>query len=118
MKIIKPREYKIIVDCILTFDGYAFSCDEDGVVDESRLPPFALENYRKCIAEGPGEFERYERGYSEPAIGKCSCGEEVVLANFTNTCDGCGADYNSSGQMLACCSQWGEETGEHWTDCY
>ena len=117
MEIIQHSEYKILVDYTLVFDNYSFDCDKDGVVNESILPPLALENYRKCIAEGPGRIERWERGYSEPAIGKCSCGLEVVLANFTNTCE-CGADYNSSGQMLACRSQWGEETGEHWTDCY
>ncbi len=32
------------------------------------------------------------------------------------TCDRCGADYNSSGQMLADRSQWGEETGESLAD--
>jgi len=118
MKIIQPREYRTIVTCTLMFESYHFDCDEGGVVDESKLPPLALENYRKCIAsDEKGRFERYERGHSEPAIGKCSCGREVTLANFTNTC-GCGADYNSGGQMLACRSQWGEETGEHWTDCY
>ena len=40
------------------------------------------------------------------------CGQEFYLDGFTNTCGECGADYNSSGQMLAPRSQWGEETGE------
>ena len=40
------------------------------------------------------------------------CGQEFMLDRFTNTCPVCGADYNSSGQMLAPRSQWGEETGE------
>lgn len=53
----------------------------------------------------------------------CSCGEEVFLAcqghyPFTSTCDKCDKDYNSSGQELAPREQWGEETGEHWSDCY
>jgi hypothetical protein len=117
MKIIQRREYKIIVSHTLFFDGYSFGCDENGIVDESTLQPLGLENYHKCIAKGLGRYERHERGYSEPAIGKCSCGKHVTLANFTNTCS-CGTDYNSSGQTLACRSQWGEETGEHWTDCY
>ena len=51
-------------------------------------------------------------GYAEPAIGLCVCGQKVELDGFTNTCDSCGRDYNSSGQMLADRSQWGEETGE------
>ena len=44
-------------------------------------------------------------------------GYEVVCDNFTNTCEWCGADYNSFGQKLAPRSQWGEETGEHWSEC-
>jgi hypothetical protein len=50
-------------------------------------------------------------------IVKCSCGKELPCDNFTNTCS-CGNDYNFNGSMLAPRSQWGEETGEHWTDCY
>ncbi len=53
---------------------------------------------------------------SDPAI-RC-CGVELVCDSFTNTCDRCGADYNFAGQQLAPRSQWGEETGEHWTECY
>ena len=45
----------------------------------------------------------------------CPCGEEVLCENFTNTCS-CGRDYNTSGQLLAHRSQWGEETGEHPAD--
>jgi hypothetical protein len=118
MKIIEPRKFEMIRNSLLHFEGFTFDCDENGSVDESILPPLALENYRKCVASGErGKFETYERGYSNPAVGECSCGKHVTLANFTNTCE-CGADYNSSGQLLACRSQWGEETGEHWTDCY
>jgi hypothetical protein len=50
--------------------------------------------------------------------GVCSCGEVIELHNFTNTCFECGKDYNSSGQELAPRDQWGEETGEHWSECY
>jgi len=55
----------------------------------------------------------------QPAIGRCDCGEEIVLhSRMTNTCNACGADYNWNGTRLAPREQWGEETGEHWTDCY
>lgn len=40
----------------------------------------------------------------------------VTLHGFTNTCD-CGRDYNMSGDVLAPRSHWGEETGEHWSEC-
>jgi hypothetical protein len=52
----------------------------------------------------------------EPAVGLCDCGTEVVLATNTNTCDGCGVEYNAWGQKLAPRSQWGWETGEHSAD--
>jgi hypothetical protein len=56
-------------------------------------------------------------GYMRPIEWlKCSCGTRVHLAGFTNTCDGCGRDYNQSGQLLADRAQWGEETGEHPAD--
>lgn len=51
-----------------------------------------------------------------PAVGECECGRRLELRNFTNTCT-CGADYNGSGQRLAPRHMWGEETGEHWTEC-
>lgn len=43
---------------------------------------------------------------------------KVQCFNFTNTCELCGADFNFAGQRLAPREQWGEETGEHWSDCY
>jgi hypothetical protein len=48
--------------------------------------------------------------------GKCKCGATVEFGHFTNTCDKCDRDYNSSGQELAHRSQWGEETGESLSD--
>lgn len=46
------------------------------------------------------------------------CGEELVCSHFTNTCDICESDYNMTGEKLAPREYWGEETGEHWSDCY
>lgn len=43
---------------------------------------------------------------------RCACGDRLVLSSFTNTCDGCGADYNMQGDRLADRRFWGEETGE------
>ncbi len=56
-----------------------------------------------------------EHVYNQPAVGECGCGKHVTLHGFTNTCE-CGRDYNSSGQLLASRSQWGEETGESLSD--
>lgn len=66
----------------------------------------------------PAYVEDLENGrtYRFPAIGQCDCGAQVELAHFTNCCDRCGADYNSSGQRLAPREFWGEDTGEHPAD--
>jgi hypothetical protein len=46
------------------------------------------------------------------------CREWLTCNRFTVTCDHCGADYNMSGHRLAPREHWGEETGEHWSECY
>lgn len=60
------------------------------------------------------EWEERYKGYT---IVHCTCGRKVECHNFTNTCD-CGNDFNWNGDLLADRSQWGEETGERWSDCY
>jgi hypothetical protein len=126
MKIIQKKAWETIEYWMLVFPNpesrypsstYAFMCDEAGEVDIESLKPASLQRYRECIAHGPGAIQHYTRGCRVHAIGRCDCGREVVLNSFTNSCP-CGADYNWDGQALACRSQWGEETGEHWTDCY
>ena len=59
---------------------------------------------------------RHTDYYGSPAIGRCECGAEVELGGFTNTCERCHADYNSSGQRLAPREDWGDETGESLPD--
>ena len=99
--------------------GFGFACDEQGNVDTSKINPAALDNYTQCLT---GEVRGlkvidagirvYHNHYTLPAIGECVyCRAEVELSGFTNTCE-CGADYNSTGQVLADRAQWGEETGE------
>lgn len=60
------------------------------------------------------KWEKEHKGYT---VVTCDCGKEIECHHFTNTCN-CGADYNHSGQRLATRRQWGEETNEHWMDCY
>ena len=75
-------------------------------------------NLQKVLdAGGQLEFKTSTMTYREPASLEC-CGRRLSLSRFTNTCVKCGADYNQSGSLLAPRSQWGEETGETWTDCY
>jgi hypothetical protein len=122
--------------------GFSFPCTKDGEVNIEILHHSACLNLACCLDgkqwcmvgmqyhdwEGmhpilcTGQWELVEirdegmrentRRWVEASVGRCECGEEVSLGNFTNTCDCCGRDYNMSGQLLADRSQWGEETGE------
>lgn len=98
--------------------GFMFPCDEHGNVSKENQ----TDSYHKCF-KGELDVElvgvqKYVHRWTNPSVLRCDCGEEIDLFNFTNTCHECGADYNMSGQRLAPRSQWGEETGEHWTECY
>lgn len=102
--------------------GFGFECEPSGTVDRTKLRPEAARNLDKCLS---GEIPQLEAAEIVsrvsvrriPRIGQCRCGEKIHLANFTNTCT-CGADYNSAGTLLAPREQWGEETGEHPSECY
>lgn len=101
--------------------GFCFSCDEQGDILPG-LNPDAQANYKRAMAmvkrgemRDLGVSEERHRGW-KPRIGLCDCGKQVHLEGFTNTCHGCGADYNHAGQRLAPRSQWGEETGESVAD--
>ena len=103
--------------------GYTFDCDKEGNLAPFKCPE-AADSYARCLAGKDangdilkGEIRAEDFSYYTKTVGKCQCGGKIYLANFTNTCD-CGRDYNTSGQLLAPRSQWGEETGEHWSDCY
>lgn len=129
MRILRERETETSVEYSLSYQwldhpgaGFGFPCDESGRVDRVAMKPSGRANYDACALgihavrlEG---VLRFENRYTSPRIGECEdCGGEVILDAFTCTCRQCGADYNMSGQRLAPREQWGEETGEHWTDC-
>lgn len=80
---------------------------------------FGYQKFLEVLESGKYKLGYYENSfpYRIPAQILC-CDEWLELGNFTNTCKCCGADYNGSGQLLACRSQWGEETGESWSECY
>lgn len=61
---------------------------------------------------------RYGGTYPKSIVSVKCCGEWLECDAFTTTCDHCHADYNWTGARLAPRSQWGEDTGEHWSDCY
>lgn len=115
--------YELRWKCDDSSYGFGFPCDKNGKVNEKKLAPAALVNYRKLVLGQMPDFtgspyvKKWTNRWIEPAIAKCSCGSKVTLEHFTNTCE-CGRDYNTSGQLLAPREQWGEETGEHWSECY
>jgi hypothetical protein len=73
--------------------------------------------YRESIEKEMQDYQ-YTRWSKVIPVVTCHCGEKVYCTAFTNTCDRCEADYNFNGELLADRSQWGEETGESWQDCY
>ena len=77
------------------------------------------QKYLEVLESGDFKLGYYENSflYRVSAKIKC-CGEWLSLERFTNTCSKCGVDYNGSGQILTSRSHWGEETGEHWSECY
>lgn len=89
----------------------------DGVWSEE--DDLGYRNFLNVVESGKYEMSYYENTFFDrvPAKIKC-CDEWITLGKFTNTCSQCNSDYNSGGQLLAPRHQWGEETGEHWTDCY
>lgn len=109
--------------------GFAFPCTKNGdLVDDhqmvilgtvTRFPWY--KNYLACVnGENNTIFDGIvERQHSwwEPSVIECEqCSAEVVLDHtMINICD-CGAEYNMSGQLLAPHDQWGEETGETYSD--
>jgi hypothetical protein len=102
--------------------GFSFECDSKGKVDRDALDLATRLTFLECC-EGftngrPVVYRGVESrdvSWTEPAVGLCDCGAEVVLGGFTCPCD-CGRDYNSAGQLLAPREQWGEETGESLSD--
>lgn len=104
--------------------AFSFECDERGTFVRDKLPNLVLHNLRACLK---GEVDGYPvrsgvvRSYVQSFIadggGTCVCGAHVTLhSSWTNTCGGCGREYNGSGQLLAERDVWGEETGESVAD--
>jgi hypothetical protein len=122
MEIIRKRERVEEEKHFLHFDkksdpdsGYSFDCDEHGNVTETGEA--ALRSYRHCL-DNPDEYlpprlVALSNRYTEPAVGRCECGREVVLDHpLDNTCE-CGRNYNMSGQLVRLSSEAEEP---YWED--
>ena len=119
--IVSPRQYVEITEHSYHFDslihpgsGYAFDATNTGeIVITSPTQQASLDNARAQVAAGTMR-ERghvsWTRGYWEPAVLRCGCGQRVYLEDsLTNACERCGRLYNGSGQSLAPLSQWEPE---------
>lgn len=93
--------------------GFSFPADEHGNINMRELAPAAVDNVLRCLTSSQIEdhgVEVNEWSFTDPAVGRCACGAEVVLASsWANPCDRCSREYNMSGQQLAPRSQWGGE---------
>ena len=78
------------------------------------MPPEAIKNYYSCLTDKRltgAEFRKVTRAFVNPAIGKCSCGAEVILdSDYYGAvrCD-CGRWYNLFGQSLKDPKYWEED---------
>ena len=76
------------------------------------------QNFLRVFSSGEYELEYYESTFNCRVPAQILCCEEwIELSRHTNTCSSCNADYNSGGQLLAPRRFWGEETGEHPSEC-
>ena len=96
---------------------YNESAFVNGVYDKNK--DLGYLNLLEVLESGDYQMREFDYDYFHrvPAEIKC-CGEWLSLGSFTNTCPHCNADYNGSGSLLAQRQFWGEETGEHWSECY
>jgi hypothetical protein len=128
MEIIKKSHHEYGVSYRHVFDyvdrencGFSFDCDKDGNLIKVQYD-VVVSAYLKCktgVVDGKQVIDKgiqaREWHRFHPPIGRCQCGVELSLDRFTNTCE-CGRDYNTAGQELVPREQWGEETGETYTD--
>lgn len=95
--------------------GYV--CDENGIFLKEENSPEAYQNYLKdCNNSNLYSHKKvWTQHYTENAIGKCECGEEVELRNeYLGACEcpHCGRWHNLFGQELNPPETW--SSGEDW----
>lgn len=121
LKIIKERTPETIIDRYIEYTykddpnaGFVFPALPNGDPDFEHMPKEAILNYNNCLnddrLDGP-ELRVEKREYMNPAVGKCSCGREVILdADYMGAvqCE-CGRWYNLFGQELRDPKYWEED---------
>ena len=116
LKIIAERRAVEVVEYYFEFtdehgNGYSFPCDAYGELSE-KLSKEAEENYIWC-QNHRDQFDtvgirKHKYYYTEPAIGRCSCGYRLQLINeYQGACECvCGQWYNLFGQELIPPEYW------------
>jgi hypothetical protein len=125
LKIIKKRTPEVIKDYYIEFlykddpeAGFMFPATSTGDPDFDKMPPAAKANYERCLTDPAlkePEFVEDERTYMNPAVGLCSCGQEIILdADYQGAvrCD-CGKWYNIFGQELKDPEYWERDDDDY-----
>lgn len=121
LEIIKERTPVTVTDYRIEFHykddpeaGYSFPANKDRTPALDKMSKDAMANYESCLTDNRftgAEFITNTRSYTEPAVGRCSCGSEVILASSymgAVQCN-CGKWYNVFGQSLKDPKYWKEE---------
>ena len=108
------------VSCYIEFtredgSGYAFPCDEEGVLlplSSTGIKSFlyAMEHEEEFPVEF-FHFAKYEKEYQPPNVLVCDCGKKVTMDNFyygAIQCPKCGRWYNSVGSEILPPDYWEE----------
>lgn len=128
LKIIKERTPEEIVERYINFFykedpccGFCFPALSNGEPDFEAMCPEMRANYESCLSDDrleEPEFTVEKRTYMNPAVGKCSCGREVVLDcghGDVVQCK-CGRWYNLFGQSLIDPKYWYEDEDDYESD--
>ncbi len=121
IKIIKERTPETTVEYIIEYiykddrySGFYFPACQDGTPDLEAMSPEMRANYDSCQTntrlDGP-EFKVNKYMYMNPAVGRCTCGTEVILdSDYAGAvrCE-CGRWYNIFGQELLDPKYWEED---------
>ena len=101
--------------------GFCFPAFSNGDPDLDHMSSEAQANYKACFKddrlEGP-EFTANEYTYMEPAEGRCSCGNRVILdSDYQGAirCE-CGRWYNLFGQSLKDPKYWYRDEDDYYSD--
>ena len=118
LKIIKERTPETITTHRIEFFysedrnvGFCFPANPDGTIALDQMIDEAKVNYEYCLTNtdliGP-EFNTYTNTYINPAVGRCTCGADIVLENkYLGATDcKCGRWYNLFGQELTDPKYW------------